>query len=108
MRKFSFLNFLTSQYASIDYFWPGVKDIVSGISRDSKLKDIIATIKTQGGVIEVFTPIPSDTDTIGIVTLGMSEHRIKKQILKTVLFIVVLNLVVTLILEPYYLFPQKN
>ena len=91
-------NPLTSQYASIDYSWQRVKDIVSVLPKDSNVKDIISTIKMQRGTIEVFTPITSDTDTIGKVNLGMSEHKINQQIVKTIIFIVVLNFVVTFIM----------
>ncbi|MDI6687886.1 MAG: diguanylate cyclase [Desulfobacterales bacterium] len=90
-------NLLTSQYASIDYRWPRVRNIVSALPKDSKLKDIIATMKTQAGVIEIFTPITSDTDTIGKVTLGLSEHKINQQVVKTIMLIVVLNLVIMFI-----------
>jgi len=91
-------NLLTSQYASIDYYWPRVKEIVSGLPKESRLEDIIAAIKRQGGVTEVFNPIAFDTDTIGKVILGLSEHKIQQQVVKTVLFIVVLNLVVMFVL----------
>ncbi len=101
-------NLLTSQYASIDYRSPIVKEIVSVLPKDSKLKDIIATIKMQEGVIEVFTPITSDTDTIGKVTLGMSEHEINKHVVNTIIFIVVLNLVVTFIIGALLFIASKK
>ncbi|MFH1078780.1 MAG: HD domain-containing phosphohydrolase [Pseudomonadota bacterium] len=101
-------NLLTSQYASIDYTWPRVKDIVSVLPKDSKLKDIIATIKTQGGVIEVFGPITYDTDTIGKVTLGMSQHKVNQQVVKTIIFVVVINLVVTFIIGAILFIASKK
>ena len=101
-------NILTSQYASIDYRWPRIKEIVSVLPRDSKSKDIIARIRMQGGIIEVFTPILSDNDTIGKVTLGMSQHKINQQVVKTILFIVVLHLIVTLIIGALLLIVSKK
>jgi signal transduction histidine kinase len=101
-------NVLTSQYASIDYTWPQVRDIVSVLPRDSKTKDIVATIKKQGDVIEVFAPITFDIDTIGKVTLGMSEHKINRQVIKTIIYVVVINLIITFIIGSILFITSKK
>jgi PAS domain S-box-containing protein len=85
-------NIVTSQFASIDYHWPRLKAILAGLPRDRELPDIIAAIKKTESVIEVSIPILIDTDTIGTVTIGMSEYMIQQQIAKTILFVVALNL----------------
>jgi PAS domain S-box-containing protein len=91
-------NILTTQFESINYKWPGLKEILPTLSRDSELPDIIAAIKKRVNVREISVPIVIGTDTLGMVTLGMSESKINKQIAKTVLFVIALNIVVAVVL----------
>lgn len=91
-------NLLTSQYASINYRSNRIISILSGLSRDSELQDIIDAIKKQGSVMEFSVPVMIDIKPVGKVTIGMSEHRIHQQITKTILFVIVLNLIVALVL----------
>ena len=91
-------NIMTSQFASINYASPRFKTILSGLSNDMELPDIIAVIKKQEAIAELSVPILTNTDTIGKAAIGMSEHRIKQEIAQTILFVVVLNLIVACVL----------
>jgi PAS domain S-box-containing protein len=89
---------LTTQFDSINYMWPGLKEVLPELSKDSDLQDILAAIKKKVKVREVSVPILLGIDTVGDVTIGMSERKISKQIMKTVFFLVVLNFGVAFIL----------
>ncbi|MCK9419028.1 MAG: ATP-binding protein [Nitrospirae bacterium] len=89
---------LTTQFESINYKWPGLKDVLQGLSKDCELPDILAAIKHQVGVKEVSVPIMLGVDTLGTVTIGLSEHKIHKQIMKTVLFLVAMSFSLAFIL----------
>ena len=87
-------NPVTSQYASINYQSPRVAEILRELSKDSELPNIITAIKKKVAIIELSIPIRTGTDTIGKVVIGMSKSRIERQIVKTVLFVLGLNLIV--------------
>ncbi len=89
---------LTSQYASINYRLPRFNAILLELSRDHELQDIIDAIKKKESVIEVSTPIMIDIKTIGAVTIGMSTHKVHQQIVKTILFVIALNVAVAFVL----------
>jgi len=91
-------NILTSQYASINFRSPRLKDILSGLSKDIELPDIIAAVRREEAVKELSVPIMEDIKTIGTVTIGMSKYRIRQQVTKTILSVLALNLVVALVL----------
>jgi PAS domain S-box-containing protein len=89
---------LTTQYASINYRLPRLNAILSGLSRDSEFQDIIDAIKKKEPVIEVSIPVMIDIKTIGAVTIGMSRHEMHQQIVKTILFVIALNVAVAFVL----------
>jgi PAS domain S-box-containing protein len=83
---------LTTQYASINYRLPNIKAVLFGLSGDNELQDIIAAIKKKESVIEISTPVMAGLKTIGIVTIGMSKRQLHQEIVKTIIFIIALNL----------------
>jgi PAS domain S-box-containing protein len=89
---------VTSQYASINYQSPKLKGILSELSKESEFQDIIVTIKKAGLFSEVSVPILTGADTIGAVIVCMSQHNIRRQIIRTILFVIALNLVVAMVL----------
>jgi PAS domain S-box-containing protein len=91
-------NILTSQYASINYQSQILKGVLSGLSKESEFPDILSAIKKNEDVLELSIPIVTGSDTIGEVALGMSQYNIRKQILKTMLFVIALNLAVMFVL----------
>ena len=85
---------ITSQYAGINYRSPRLKVMLSQLSKETELEDILAAIRNKESVMELSVPILAGTDSIGQVTVCMSRYNIWKQILKTVLFVIILNLFV--------------
>jgi PAS domain S-box-containing protein len=91
-------NIITSQFASINYQSPVLKNVLSGLSKESEFSDILSAIDTNESFSKLSVPILTGGDTIGSVTICISQYNIRKQILKTVLFVIALNLVITLVL----------
>ncbi len=91
-------NLITSQYASMNYMLPRIQTILSELSKDSEVPDIIAAIKKKEAIIELSVPIRTSDDTIGTVTIGLLEYKIHQQIARTILFVIALNLVVMFVL----------
>ncbi|HET6462134.1 MAG TPA: PAS domain S-box protein, partial [Syntrophales bacterium] len=89
---------VTSQYASINYQSPRLKIILAGLSKENGVEDIIAAIRNKESITELSIPILTGTYTIGKVTICMSQYNIQQQIVKTVLFVLVLNVMVAIVL----------
>ena len=86
-------NIITSQYSSINYRSPRLTAILSDLSKDSEVQDIIAVVKKKEAVMELSTPILTGADTIGKVTVCMSKQKIRQQMIGTILFVIILNAV---------------
>ncbi len=99
---------LTTQFESINFKWPELKNILPLLSRDSNLSDIIETIKRHAAVKEISVPIMIGTDVMGSVSIGMSRQNINKQIVKTALFVIVLNLIAACILGAIFFITSKK
>ena len=99
---------LTSQFASINYRSPQYLTFFSGISRDSDVRDIIAAIREYEPVTEVYAPIMVDIKTIGKVTIGISNYRIRQQTLRTALYVIGLNILVAVILGAVLFIASKK
>lgn len=99
---------LTSQYASINYRLPRLNAILSGLSRDNEFQDIIDAIKKKEPVVEVSIPVMIDIKTIGAVTIGMSKHKMHQQIVKTILFVIALNVAVAFVLGAVLFIASKK
>jgi diguanylate cyclase (GGDEF)-like protein/PAS domain S-box-containing protein len=91
-------NAVTSQYASINHQSPRLKRILAGLSKESELQDIIDAVKKDEVSAEVVMPILTGADTIGTVAVCLSEHNIRGRIVRTILFVLALNLLVGLVL----------
>jgi len=89
---------LTTQFESINYKWPGLKDVLPELTKDSELPDILAAIKNHVAVREVSAPIMLGVDSVGKVTIGLSEHKIRQQIIRMLLFLIALNFLVMFVL----------
>ncbi len=88
---------LTSLYGSLNYQIPHIKAIASGLPKDSELPEVIEAIN-KSGLIEYSAPITLEDETLGKVSMGMSEHKINAQIYKTIIFVIAVNLVVAMLL----------
>ena len=89
---------VTSQYASINYMSPRLKTILVGLSKESEVEDIMAAIRDREAVTEVSVPIITGAYTIGKVTIYLTQHNIRRQIVNTVLFVLALNVIVAILL----------
>jgi PAS domain S-box-containing protein len=91
-------EYLTSQYASINYRSPRLMTLLTGLSRDSEIREIVAAISRHEPVTELTVPVMIDIKPVGSITIGLSEYSINKQIFKTITFVVALNLLTAFIL----------
>lgn len=91
-------NLITSQYASINYLLERLRTTLSQVPKDSDVPEIIAAIKQQEPIIEIAVPIRTGNDAIGIVTVGLMEYKIHRQIAETILYIIAVNLLVAIAL----------
>jgi PAS domain S-box-containing protein len=89
---------LTSQYASINYRSSRVLAVLANLSRDAEFREIIGAIKRQEHVIEYSTPVMIEIDPIGTVTIGMTDYMIRRQIEKTILVVIALNIALAFVL----------
>ncbi len=82
---------VTSQYASINYRSPRVKGILASLSKDAEVDDFIAAINDKETNIKLSVPILAGAYLIGKVTICLSQYNIRQQIVKTILFVLLLN-----------------
>ncbi len=102
-------NIITTQYASINYRQPRLKAILSDLSKDSELQDIITSIKKMEHITEFSTPVLSGTNTVGTVSIAVSEYKVRQQTAKTMLFILMLNALGALVLGiVLFIFSEKT
>ena len=91
-------NTVTSQYASINYKLPRLNAIIEGLPKESEVEDVLAAIRNREAVTEVSVPILAGAYTIGKVSMLLSQHNIRKQIVHTVIFVLALNVIVAILL----------
>ena len=99
---------VTSQFASINYHSPRMKEILAGLPRENEFSDIITAAKERGSVAEISVPILTGTDTIGRVVICMSQYGIRQQILNTVLVVFCINLVFAFVLGAVLFVVSRN
>jgi methyl-accepting chemotaxis protein len=99
---------LTTTYASLNFQIPNIKSATASLPKESELPEMLAAIRKSGSVLEYTTPITIEGDTLGSVTLGMSEHQIRVQIRKTIIFVLVVNLFVAALLGYSLYFVSKK
>ena len=89
---------LTSRFASMNLQVPGLKAITSALPKDSELPEMIAAVNKADFAREVVVPISADNEVIGSVVIGMSGHKIRGQVVKTMLFAFAVNLLAAVVL----------
>ena len=88
---------LTSLYASVNYRLPGLEAMTSSLPEDSEIEDVITAIRKRA-IVEHSVPIAIEGEELGKVIMGMSEHKIDRQIMMTIFYVLTVNLVVSLVL----------
>ncbi|MEK6699597.1 MAG: hypothetical protein AABZ10_11230, partial [Nitrospirota bacterium] len=101
-------NIVTSQYSSINYWSPRFTAILSKLPKESELQDIIAAVKKTEAVTELSTPILTGIDTIGKVTVCLSQQKIHQEMIKIILFVIALNVGVAFTLGFVLFFASKK
>jgi PAS domain S-box-containing protein len=91
-------DILTTQFASINYRYPRLSFLHSGLPKDIELQEFISVMKKREPIIEFSVPIAINVKTIGKVTLGISEYGIRRKIVRIIAFVIVLNAAVALAL----------
>jgi PAS domain S-box-containing protein len=99
---------LTTRYASINFRSPLVQAILQSQPLDAELPAILRALGEQLAVTELSMPIMVDVRTVGTVTIGMSRDRIRREVVKTVLFVVALNVTVALLLGALLFISSKK
>lgn len=89
---------LTSMTASINSQIPAVKAAVASTARNGDLLKAIESIKKADAGQELSVPVGLEGINLGKVVMGMSTHRIKSEIFKTVVFVIAVNVVVAVLL----------
>jgi signal transduction histidine kinase/DNA-binding response OmpR family regulator len=101
-------SIMTSLFSSVDYKSPLVKNVLSGLPKSAELSEIIVSIRKNIPVKEVSIPIISGDFTIGNVTIGLSKKNIHRQIITTILYIILTNIVISLVLGLVLLYVSKR
>ena len=90
---------LTSTSAGINSQAPGLKDVIASFPEDAELTDMIAEISKTGLVSEFSIPITTqDSEVLGAITIGMSAYNIRRQILRTIVFVIIVNVIMAVLL----------
>ncbi len=88
---------LTSLYASINYRLPAINAILLEHAGKRQFQDIFNKIKSQEPIVEVSAPIMMGPSMIvsrklGTVIIGLTENKMRRDIARTLLFIIIFNI----------------
>ncbi len=83
---------LTTKSESINFKWPGMKNFLPMLAGENDLADSIERINKQVVIREISEPILHGAESLGKVTVGMSQHAITGQIAKTIYLVVLLSI----------------
>jgi PAS domain S-box-containing protein len=99
---------LTTPLASINYRLPRLNALLSRLSRDHELPNIIEAIKESELVIEVSVPIMIEDKKIGEVTIGILGQELNRQIVGIILFVMAVNLMIAFIIGAVLFFASQK
>ena len=91
-------NILTSKYASINYRSPRIASALANLPGMHDVQEIITAVKKEEAVREISMPIFIDVKPIGNVTIGLSMYQIRHEVVRTVVFVIALNLLAAIAL----------
>ncbi len=89
---------VTTLFASINLTIPWVKDVTGSVGRDSELDAVLSALQKSGNAREISIPVVMGDDVLGAVLIGMSEHLIYRQLLQTLVVVLLLNAAVAVVL----------
>jgi len=100
---------LTSQYASLNVWSPLSKKLLPKLPKDNDLTDIIEALKKESAIRELSVPITVDVHAIGSVSIGMSTYSVRREVFKTVFFVLAVNAIAAIVLGTVlFLFSRKT
>ena len=85
-------NILTSKYSSINYRIPRIASALANLPGMHDVQEIIAAVKKEEAIREISMPIFIDVKPIGNVTIGLSMYQIRREVVRTVVFVIALSL----------------
>ncbi len=91
-------NVVTTRFSSVNSQASDIKTVLSGLPKDSELPEIIEAIKKTNEVVEISVPILMESESLGMAAIGMSNHNILKQVTRTVVFVLIINIVTAVLL----------
>ena len=84
---------VTSIFASTNLKIGWVKEAASSQGKDSELNAILTSLRKSDFVRELVVPIVMDQEELGFVSIGMSEHIIRRELITTIVSVLFLNLI---------------
>jgi PAS domain S-box-containing protein len=89
---------VTSQFSSINYQSPAIKETLAELPKKVELSEVLAAVRQRQDITVLTIPILTGDYTIGTVTIGLSQRNIQRQIATTVQYVFMLNALVVLVL----------
>ena len=99
---------LTTPMASFNDRHPAMKKILAGLPKESEVPIILAAIRTAGIAVELTQPVMVDNSPHGKVIIGLSDAKIRTQLLWTVAYILAVNLSVAVVLGIFLFVTSKR
>jgi PAS domain S-box-containing protein len=89
---------VTSRIASLNYSSPRIEEHRSSLRTIDELGKALEYLREHEATKEVSVPVITGEQTIGKVVVGLSKHNIIDNIVKTILFVTIFNIVIAFIL----------
>lgn len=101
-------TYLTTSTASFNVKMPEVKELIAGLPKDSESKAILEAIKKAGLATELVHQVKVDASDQGKVLIGLSDAQIRRQLFKTILFVLTVNFSVMVVMGLLLFYVSKR
>src|SRR6266480_3199216 len=101
-------TFLTTPTASFNDKMPKIKELITGLPKDSECKVILEAVKKAGLATELVQQVKIDSSDQGKVLIGLSDAQIRKQLFKTIFFVLTVNFSVMCIIGGMLFYGSKR
>ena len=78
---------VTTSFASFNYQLKELKAVTAKLPADMEISQTLAAVRHADIAIELTIPVMLETETLGKVMIGMSKHKINKDLIRTTIFI---------------------
>lgn len=89
---------LTTAIASFNDNMPQVKAVFERLSQNSGVPEKLAALKKGGISTELVQAVMIESSDYGKVLIGLSDAQVRKELLRTILFVLAVNITVTLLM----------